>query len=193
MLFFALCVMGLCLQVSLRNVRKEVTHRSAPSGLGRSDIGSRGIQTGDGREAFLSAPLPTSSDHYGSDGSADEEDEEVAVTFHHRAAEESKRSASPAQAPLSTSGSAPASASKGYLDRQKEKYASPNKATAGVGRGAALMRRYEGNQGNRESSASSPPRAAQVQANAEAGAVEEGYGNLPRDQQSDSEYEEADL
>jgi hypothetical protein len=189
MLFFALCVMALCLQVSWRNVRKEVTHRSAPPGLGQSDIGSRGIHTGDGREAFLSAPLPTTSDHYGSDGSG-EDDEEVAVTFHHRAAEETKRAASPAPASAYAPASAPASSSKSNLDRQKETYASPSKTTTGVGRGAALMRRYEGNQGNRESS---PPRTAH-KADREAGAAEEGYGNLPRgNHQSDSEYEEADL
>ena len=79
MFFFALVTMFICLQVSWRAVKQEFTHRTPPAGHTASDIGSRGVHTFEGREAFLAQPLPTSEDEEGGGGGSDEE---VAVEFH---------------------------------------------------------------------------------------------------------------
>lgn len=143
-------------QVSWRTVKQELSHRTPPTGHHHSNIGAQGIHTVEGREAFLAQPLPTSDSGHGSHNDEDDEDydEEIAVDF------KSSRSSPKVGAPtsssvVSTSGSAravqlrnPTSAAATAVGGGTTGGTTGNAAAPvqGAGRGAALMRRYEGNQ-----------------------------------------------
>jgi hypothetical protein len=206
MLFLAICVMLLCLYVTFRNVRKEATHRQAPSGSGGgSDIGARGIHTEEGREVFLAAPLRTTSDHgsghgRGSAGSEGSDDEEV-VTF--------ARAGTSFQRHSGNAGSAAGRVATSKAgSTQSSNYEGPSAAPAtaagngssaegakvGAGRGAALMRRHEGAHFQRAAAASEENRAPQKVVQApdveEGGSASIAGGG---DMRNENDFEEADL
>jgi hypothetical protein len=209
MLFLAICVMLLCLYVTFRNVRKEATHRQAPSGSGGgSDIGARGIHTEEGREVFLAAPLRTTSDHgsshgRGSAGSEGSDDEEV-VTFA-RAGTSFQRdsgNAGPAAAAgrVATSKAGPTQGSGYNVSRSAAPATAAGNTDAaggakvGAGRGAALMRRHEGAQFQRAAAASvenrAPQKVVQTPDVEEGGSASSAGGG---DKRNENDFEEADL
>ena len=130
-----------------------MTHRAAPSSTagGGSDIARRGIHTEEGRETFMAQRLPTSSDH--DEQSAGDSDEEIAVTFN------------PAPSSLRSAGNSPDKQLQNRVAATESTEAPPPQqqqeygvaGVRGAARGAALMRRYEGNQRSVP-----PPAAASV-------------------------------
>jgi hypothetical protein len=208
MLFLAICVMLLCLYVTFRNVRKEATHRQAPSGSGGgSDIGARGIHTEEGREVFLAAPLRTTSDHgsshgRGSAGSEGSDDEEVVTFARAGTYQRDSGNAGPAAAAgrVATSKAGPTQGSGYNVSRSAAPAtAARNADTAsgakvGAGRGAALMRRHEGAQFQRAAAASeetrTPQKAVQTPDVEERGPASGAGGG---DKRNENDFEEADL
>lgn len=195
MLFFALCIMVVCLQVSWRNAMKEVTHRSAPAGSGSGiDIVNRGIHTEDGRDAFLASPLPTCSEHGGDAyaGEHSDSDEELTVSF------SSPRDPTGAvlvnNAPTQLNNSVqntittpptlplPRPEMTDSNNQKTKRSGEELRNSRGSGRGAALMRRYEGNNLRRSEGAAMSSHVAEASSREEecqAQRTEEGYGTLP--------------
>ncbi len=131
-------------------MKQEWTHRTPPSGHTASDIGSRGVHTFEGREAFLSQPLPTSEEevdveqgvrgaayarsnnhgnNHGRERKESSSDEEVSLDF--QTISTIRRS----QEAMDRPAAATASSSANYTSQSEN-----NKAK---GRGAAIMRNHE--------------------------------------------------
>lgn len=127
-------------------MKQEISHRTPPIGHRHTNIGAQGIHTEEGREAFLAQPLPTSDSGHGDE----DYDEEVAVDF-----KQSRGSSSPAKeaavqlrnptAAVSTS-LKPATTTSGVKAAGAQQGGESKSGGRGAGRGAALMRKYEGNQ-----------------------------------------------
>lgn len=125
-------------------MKQEISHRTPPSGHRHSNIGAQGIHTEEGREAFLAQPLPQHDSAHGSADGVDEDyDEEVAVDFRARGGASAQlRSPTAARTGAASSGNVGNVKPSGNVSTG----AGSSDAVKGAGRGAALMRRYEGNQ-----------------------------------------------
>ena len=133
-------------------MKQEWTHRTPPSGHTASDIGSRGVHTFEGREAFLSQPLATSEEEVdveqgvrgaayarsnnnrsngGRERKESSSDEEVSLDFQtistiRRSQEAMERPAAPASTTTTS-----------------DNHASQSENAKAKGRGAAIMRNHE--------------------------------------------------
>eukprot|EP01032_Pedospumella_encystans_P014832 gene14832-17010_t len=205
MLFFAIIVMFVCLQVSYRAVKQEWTHRTPPSGHTASDIGSRGVHTFEGREAFLSQPLATSEEEVdveqgvrgaayarsnnrsngGRERKESSSDEEVSLDFQtistiRRSQEAMERPAAPASTAAS------------------DNHTSQSENNKAKGRGAAIMRNHEAQRFASARPVAPTMRAAPVVSSGSNSPSRNSPQNTERAQQSAGEsnfeeVEEADL